>query len=285
VASAVAVQPPGGTPDQHLQEALLIEGAVSRINSITGDMMLKAHAIGRFVLEHVMEQGRGTYGARLVARLASHPRLAISRSTLYNYIAFARAYPELGSGSVPDRLKAFSASHLFILGRIDNPDDRAWFEHRAAKRGWSVRKLEQFCASHCYRRPIDETQAPPEDEPPRHAKHALVRIGAGAQRVSDLQEKLEAFGPASFRVAPAYGRTGRWYTVAVDHSIAQLRIEHLCLLRAFVELASVRRLAEVTIEVSEATGEMSVSADNITLRLTVAHHVDVPCLTRTIDEG
>ena len=285
MASAVPAPPLGGAPDQHLQEALLIEGAVSRINSITGDMMLKAYAIGSYVLEHVMGRGRGTYGARLVARLASHPRLALCKSSLYNYIAFAKAYPELGSGSVPDHLKAFSASHLFVLSRIDDPDDRAWFERKAAKKGWSVRKLEQFCAGHCYHRPIDDTQTPPEDGAPGDARHALVRIGAGVQRVSDLQSKLEAFGPASFRVAPAYGRTGRWYTVAVDHSIAQLRIEHLCLLRAFIELASVRRLAEVTIDVNEATGEMSVSADNITLRLTVAHHVDVPSLAQSPEEG
>ncbi len=230
-------------------ERAIVERAVAHINGLAGDMVLRAYEIGRYVLEDVLLEGRAPYGKRIVERIAAHKDLAVSRSSLFNCISLARAYPELRSGTVPTRLTGLGLSHLYVLSRIVDDEDRDWFERRCRKKSWTVRRLEEYCALHDYRRPADRALEDDEDDEDDEARPRgpLLRLESGRHDVESVMEQLQAVGPASFRVTPSHRQFQGWDRVFVDCGLGTVRVEDLCLLRAFVEIAASRGPSEVTL--------------------------------------
>lgn len=247
------------------EQAALVDQAVQRINSIAGDMILRAYEIGRYVWEEILHEGRAPYGHNLVQRIAEHPQLEISRSSLFNCISLARAYPELGTGRVPDRLKGLTLSHLYVLSRVALPEDRRWFEHRAIKKRWSVRKLDAYAASHNYQRPANDDDPASLDPDEPKAVSAPVRLKEGVYPISSMLETLRAVGPASFRVLPSRTQLRGWDRLLFDCGLGTVRAEDLCLLRAFVEIADAR--GQGSVEIASDGDTIVVSAEGISLRI------------------
>jgi hypothetical protein len=247
----------------------IVEAAVAHINRIAGDMVLRAYEIGRYVWETVLQKGRAPYGRGLVDDIASHPDLAMSRSSLFNCISLARSYPELGCGRIPERIRGLSLSHLQILSRVADPEDRRWFEHKALKEKWAVRKLERYCVMRDYRAPTTQEAAAAHDGAADGvlwpARVPPVHLEAGVHWPADLLRTLAQVGPASFRVAPPKSQLGGWDKAARDCGLGCVSIQDLCLLRAFVEIVASRRGASLTLE--NRDGCLVASTDGLSLRI------------------
>ncbi len=228
-------------------------------------MILRAYEVGRYVWEEILQEGRAPYGHNVVQRIAEHPQLEISRSSLFNCISLARAYPELGTGHVPERLKGLGLSHLYILSRVALPDDRRWYERRALKKHWSVRRLEAYAASHDYQRPMDGDAPSIDEADDAKAIAAPVRLEEGEYATDTMLRTLRAVGPASFRVLPSRTQLRGWDRVLMDCGLGTVRAEDLCLLRAFVEIADARGHGNVS--VSTEGNAIVVSAEGMSLRI------------------
>jgi hypothetical protein len=228
-------------------------------------MVKRAYEIGRYVLEDVLGNQRAAYGQRVVERIAAHKDLAISRSSLFNCIALAHAYPEIGAGGIPERLRSLSLSHLYILSRVDDPEDRKWFEHRASKNRWAVRRLEEYCARLSYERPHLDAGSVEDVEEEQETARRRLRLHLGPQPTHDLLEQLHAIGPASFRVSPSRQELRGWSAILLDCGFGHVRLDDLCLLRAFSEIAASRGTTEIDIQ---QDGEVLVArASGLELRI------------------
>ena len=202
-------------------------------------MILRAYEVGRYVWEEILQEGRAPYGHNVVQRIAEHPQLEISRSSLFNCISLARAYPELGTGHVPERLKGLGLSHLYILSRAPCLTTVAGTSG-ALKKHWSVRRLEAYAASHDYQRPMDGDAPSIDEADDAKAIAAPVRLEEGEYATDAMLRTLRVVGPASFRVLPSRTQLRGWDRVLMDCGLGTVRAEDLCLLRAFVEIADAR---------------------------------------------
>jgi hypothetical protein len=229
-------------------------------------MVLRAYAVGSYVWEDILQRNRAPYGHRVVQRIAEHPMLEMSRASLFNCISLARAYPELGSGRVPERLQGLGLSHLYILARITDPADRRWYERKAIKKRWSVRKLEKYAIAHAYARPShadaeDLELEDSEEGPPR----SPVRLQEGVHNTLALADLFEEVGPTTFRVLPSRTQTRGWDRVLLECGLGPVRAEDLCLLRAFIEIAEARGHEDV--RVTDEGSAIAVSAEGMSLRI------------------
>jgi len=260
---ARAESSPGVTSleDEHRQ---LVRQTVTYINQVAGEMMLRAYQIGAYVWETILGKGRAPYGQHLVQQIASHPSLQMSRSTLFNCISLARAYPELGKGEIPGRLKGLSLSHLYILSRVEGEEDRRWFEQKAIKKRWSVRRLEQYCVMREYHRP--EAQEDDGTSSGKATEQAdRVSLEPGVYSPDELMEELRQIGPASFKVLSPRKRKKSWDALFVNCGMAKIRPEDLCLLRAFVEVAEATGSSAV--EIKHEDGAVLAAGEGMSLAI------------------
>ncbi|OGY78728.1 MAG: hypothetical protein A3B74_02965 [Candidatus Kerfeldbacteria bacterium RIFCSPHIGHO2_02_FULL_42_14] len=90
----------------------------------------------RVVREELKHKDRADYGKRLIDQLARD--LNFSRTTMFAIVQFHRTYP-----IVQAVLGQLSWSHFFALIRLENPEERKFYEVQVVRNRWSSRELEK----------------------------------------------------------------------------------------------------------------------------------------------
>lgn len=160
--------------------AALIEQARQHVYRTVNVTEVKTRfEVGRYIFEDEQQGGRAAYGTRLLQNLSL--RLmdkygddwtvdTLTRCRKF-YVAYNRpaisatSLPELQSSESQDESKfsntvakiqppkfVLTWSHYLVLMRIENPDERSFYEIECAREQWSVRQLKRQHASSLYER-------------------------------------------------------------------------------------------------------------------------------------
>lgn len=152
---------PDGFSALSSQIVSLIDTARRSAAAVINVAMVSAYwEIGRLIVE---EEERGShragYGTKLVARLSvklsKQFGKGFSPQNLANMVRFYREYPQGGifqTTSGKSSSFVLSWSHYLKLLRIENPDERRFYEIEAAKEKWSIRELQRQFDSSLYER-------------------------------------------------------------------------------------------------------------------------------------
>jgi predicted nuclease of restriction endonuclease-like (RecB) superfamily len=148
------------------------------VRAVNQTMVLTYHEIGRLIVEEEQHgKERADYGRELLKELSAGLTTEFGRGysvdNLENMRRFYLAYrksetasrisPESNSEAVFRKLKSslplstssifrLSWSHYLVLMRIDNEDERQFYEIEATKNNWSVRELQRQFDSELYAR-------------------------------------------------------------------------------------------------------------------------------------
>jgi predicted nuclease of restriction endonuclease-like (RecB) superfamily len=123
----------------------------------------------RIAEEELGGENRAEYGAKIIKKLSKELTeqygKGFTKSNLYSFYAFYRAYPEIFqtvSGKSAIRL---SWSHYAILSKIYDKEAREWYEQEAVRETWSVRTLQRNVESQYYYRLLkSQNKEPVHDE-------------------------------------------------------------------------------------------------------------------------
>lgn len=131
----------------------------------------------RIAEEEVKGADRAEYGLGVIKKLAKELTAeygkGFTKSNLYSFYSFYKAYPQIFQTASGKSLAALSWSHYAALLQVNDPAARAWYEQEAAQQTWSVRTLQRNISSQYYYRML-KTQ-----------KQALVE--------QEMQEKTSAY--------------------------------------------------------------------------------------------
>lgn len=159
------------------QIALLIENAKHHIIAeVNSTMTATYYEIGRMIVEHEQKgKKRAQYGAKLIPDLAKRltDRLGkgFSERNLEQMRQFYLVYSPTfqtssGKSETPSRISeaapsipqtvsakfSLSWSHYLFLMRINNPQERKFYETEATKERWSLREMKRQFNSALYER-------------------------------------------------------------------------------------------------------------------------------------
>ena len=121
-------------------------------------MVYTYYGIGQYIVEY--EQGgnaRAAYGKGILQRLSEQLTNKFGKGWSYETLSkcrkFYHVYANLSAGQT-NFMPAFTLSwnHYQILMRIDNPDERQFYELEAEKQNWGYKWLQRQYASSLYER-------------------------------------------------------------------------------------------------------------------------------------
>ena len=104
--------------------------------------------------EEMKGENRAEYGASIIKKLSAELMKkygkGFTKSNLYSFYSFYKAYPDIfqtvsGKSSLP-----LSWSHYAILSRVLDKAARTWYEEEAVRGTWSVRTLQRNVESQYY---------------------------------------------------------------------------------------------------------------------------------------
>ena len=99
---------------------------------------------------------RAEYGANIIAELSktltSEYGKGFTKTNLYNFYSFYRAYPEIFHSLSGKSSRLLSWTHYRILLQVSNTQARDWHEKEAVSQAWSVRALQRNISSQYYYR-------------------------------------------------------------------------------------------------------------------------------------
>lgn len=110
----------------------------------------------RIAEEEVKGADRAEYGLGVIKKLAKELTAeygkGFTKSNLYSFYSFYKAYPQIFQTASGKSLAALSWSHYAALLQVNDPAARAWYEQEAAQQTWSVRTLQRNISSQYYYR-------------------------------------------------------------------------------------------------------------------------------------
>ncbi len=122
----------------------------------------------RIAEECLSGEDRAEYGAEVIKKLSKELNAeygkGFTKSNLYNYYAFYKAYPEIfqtPSGKSPVLL---SWSHYAVLLQVNDKAARDWYAKEAAEQTWSVRTLQRNISSQYYYRLLKSQNKEPIEQ-------------------------------------------------------------------------------------------------------------------------
>ena len=99
---------------------------------------------------------RAEYGANIIAELSktltSEYGKGFTKTNLYNFYSFYRAYPEIFHSLSGKSSRLLSWTHYRILLQVSDKQARDWYEKEAVSQAWSVRALQRNISSQYYYR-------------------------------------------------------------------------------------------------------------------------------------
>lgn len=147
-------------------ESLLIEARKRVATSVNSTLVYTYFEVGRYIVEEEQQGGnRATYGKRILQhvsqRLTEHFGNGWSYSNLRQMRQFYVVYSKIPTNSQLIQSSNLTTTgcqfvlpwtHYQILMRIDNPEERRFYEIEAYKQTWSKRQLQRQYASSLYER-------------------------------------------------------------------------------------------------------------------------------------
>lgn len=143
------------------------------------------------------------YGKSLIEKLAKELSASgekgFTASSLYGYVKFYKAFPEILSTLCTKSFDLLSWSHYKLLIRVNSDEARAWYAKEASEQTWSVRQLQRNIQSDYYER-IVKTQydklkgikpiAPvKEDQRLEYIKNPVIAEFLGLETRIDVKEQ------------------------------------------------------------------------------------------------
>lgn len=132
--------------------------------------------LGYRIAEETLDgENRAEYGAEVIKKLSKELTAeygkGFTKSNLYNYYAFYKAYPEIFQTPSGKSLSALSWSHYVALLQVNDKAARDWYAREAAEQTWSVRTLQRNISSQYYYRLLkSQNKEPVEEEMKRHTE-------------------------------------------------------------------------------------------------------------------
>ena len=136
----------------------LLENARSQtLTNINTTMVYTYFEIGRYIVEYEQNgNDRAQYGKavlkNLSQRLTKKLGKGYSEDNLSNMRKFYQCYAEENISETVSRKFILSWSHYLKLIRIQNPEERKFYEIEASQNNWSIRELERQFDSSLYER-------------------------------------------------------------------------------------------------------------------------------------
>lgn len=123
----------------------------------------------RIAEEELTGDRQSDYGKGIIDDLAKHLTenygKGFTKSNLYRYVQFYKAYPEIVATLSRQSGALLSWSHYLVLLRVTNEAARAWYEKEASDQGWSVRTLDRNVSTLYYERLLkSQNEQPVKDE-------------------------------------------------------------------------------------------------------------------------
>lgn len=123
----------------------------------------------RIAEEEIKGADRAEYGAGVIAKLAkeltSEYGKGFTKSNLYNFYSFYKAYPKIFQTVSGKSFAPLSWSHYAALLQVNDKEAREWYEKEAAEQTWSVRTLQRNISSQYYYRMLkSQSKEPVEKE-------------------------------------------------------------------------------------------------------------------------
>lgn len=112
--------------------------------------------------------GRAEYGTQIIKKLAKELTekygTGFTKSNLYDYWRFYKAFPQIFHTASGKLKKMLSWSHYRFLLQVTDPDARAWYEQEAFDQTWSVRTLQRNINTQYYYRLLKSPNTKVQDE-------------------------------------------------------------------------------------------------------------------------
>ncbi len=123
----------------------------------------------RIASEELQGEERAEYGMEIIKNLSKELTKVygkgFTKSNLYSFYAFYKAYPEIFQTLSGKSARMISWSHYAALLQVHDKHARAWYEKEAAEQKWSVRTLQRNISSQYYYRMLQsQKQELVEDE-------------------------------------------------------------------------------------------------------------------------
>lgn len=116
----------------------------------------------RIAQEELSGAERAEYGANVIAKLAKELTAeygkGFTKSNLYSFYSFYKAYPEIFQTLSGKSVDLLSWSHYAILLQVKDSNARTWYAKEAVEQTWSVRTLQRNISSQYYYRML-QTQS------------------------------------------------------------------------------------------------------------------------------
>jgi predicted nuclease of restriction endonuclease-like (RecB) superfamily len=154
----ISVIPYSGGGDLLADARTIIDGARQYAYSAVNVALVQRNwLLGKRISEEILKgDNRAEYGAEVIVRLAKELRAeygnGFTKTNLYNFTEFYKAFPEIfhaASGKFDIRL---SWTHYRVLLQVNDPRVRAWYMAEAAAQTWSTRTLQRNIDSQYYYR-------------------------------------------------------------------------------------------------------------------------------------
>lgn len=154
----ISVIPYAGGGDLLTDARTIIDGARQYAYSAVNVALVQRNwLLGKRISEEILKgDNRAEYGAEVIVRLAKELKATygdgFTKTNLYNFTEFYKAFPEIfhaASGKFDIRL---SWTHYRVLLQVNDPKVRDWYLNEAAAQTWSVRTLQRNISSQYYHR-------------------------------------------------------------------------------------------------------------------------------------
>lgn len=132
-------------------EQIILEARQKVVSAVNTTMVVTYYEIGRMIVENEQNgQERAEYGKAVLKRLSAHLTQKFGKGFSVENLDRMRFFYKTYSQNSSTVLTKFnlSWSHYLFLMRIDNPDERSFYEIEATNERWSLRELKrQFDAA------------------------------------------------------------------------------------------------------------------------------------------
>ncbi|MBQ3657084.1 MAG: hypothetical protein II956_09630 [Bacteroidales bacterium] len=133
----------------------IIESSRKKVVSVVNTAMAYTYyEVGRIIVE-VEQKGelRAEYGQKVLKNIAKKLTAQFGKGFSYTNLEQMRKFYKVYS-KIPQTLSekfsfTLSWSHYLFLMRIDNPDERSFYEIEARNSNWSIRELKRQFDSRC----------------------------------------------------------------------------------------------------------------------------------------
>ena len=137
------------------QIIILLEDSRKKIVSSVNTTMVQTYfEIGRNIVEYEQQgNARAKYGKQVIKKLSQRLTLHFGKGfSVENLENMRKFYLNYKNSETLSRNFTLSWSHYLKLMRIENPDERKFYEIEASQNNWSLRELERQFDSSVYER-------------------------------------------------------------------------------------------------------------------------------------